>query len=319
MARCVGRTPAPLFRGDKHGVNRTAYPAGWNPDNVQWHFKCPATADVAGRALLVPVRDPVERFRSACAQTRRSAEADAVLAELENPVAGTDGVRGARRHASLNVHFWPQIGYAERPEAATVRLYRFPDHLGQLAADAGLAWPLPTVNEAAGEKPDLTPEQVSRAGAHYAADRALFAGIAAPGQPHSPAPPPPQPDLSACGPACAKRSAAGGHAQAGTRTPEERFADAIAAGCEVGGVVYGIAGGDQIAWTAALAALDNAAAHGAFDPATTPVESVLGPILDIAGRPAPTMTVVRFRQTMLALAGRIGALRAEFAGAGGGP
>jgi hypothetical protein len=96
--------------------------------------------------------------------------------------------------------------------------------------------------------------------------------------------------------------------------PEPPAPNPFSLGCEVNGVTYGIAEKDQLAWTAALTALDNASALGAFDPSLTPVEAVLGPILDIAGRPVPSMTVIGFRQTMLALVQRIGQIRAQYAG-----
>lgn len=122
----------------------------------------------------------------------------------------------------------------------------------------------------------------------------LFASIASPGQILAPPEPP------ALAPESDGRLA---------------YEAALAAGCEVGGVTYGITGKDQLAWTAALTALDNAQALGAFDPSVTPVEAALGPILDIEGRPVPSMTVIGFRQTMLALVQRIGQIRAQYAGA----
>jgi hypothetical protein len=85
---------------------------------------------------------------------------------------------------------------------------------------------------------------------------------------------------------------------------------AINRGHVVNGTRYAIDAAAQAQWTAALTALDNAAALGAFNPNTTTVESVLGPILDRDGNPAPSMTVMQFRAVMAQLALRIGQIRA---------
>jgi hypothetical protein len=267
--------------------NRTHYPAGGGPDNLRLQGMCPKAASLDGKTLLVPVRDPVERFRSACAQMGWGSRVEAVLDELENPM---DGSKPTER-ADANPHFCGQTMFADARLAAAVKLYRFPDHLEVLAAEAGLALPLPTINDANGTKPDLTPAQLARVEAIYADDIALFA------------------DIETAGQTCAATEP-----QMPEPGPQQSYEAALAAGHEVNGVTYGIAEKDQIAWTAALTALDNASALGAFDPSVTPVEAVLGPILDIAGCPVPSMTVIVFRQTMLALVQRIGHIRAQYAG-----
>ena len=93
-------------------------------------------------------------------------------------------------------------------------------------------------------------------------------------------------------------------------TTAEKVKFAFTRGHTISGTTYGIGEKDQIAWTQALTALDNAAALGAFDATVTPVEAVLGPILDRDGNPAPSMTVMQFRGVMAQLAIRIGQLRA---------
>ena len=82
------------------------------------------------------------------------------------------------------------------------------------------------------------------------------------------------------------------------------------AGHVVAGVTYGIKENDQANWTAALVALDSAEKVQQFDPSTTYVQNILGPILDKSGTPVGNMTVTQFRGVMLAITQRIGQLRA---------
>lgn len=146
----------------------TAYPEGRNADNWRWHGTCPRGRDNAVPALLV-VRDPVEKFRSACAEARIE-NVDTLLDELAT---------GENR----NIHFTPQSRFLS--EGRELRLYRFETDLEQLASDAGLEWPLPQIGPAGhngAEKPDLTADQVARVEALYADDISLHKSIKTPGQ-----------------------------------------------------------------------------------------------------------------------------------------
>lgn len=131
--------------------------------NPGWQALAPKTFEPS--APIIPVRDPVERFRSACAQEGRTA--DEAIAKIE---AG-----------EASQHFRSQSAYLAARQTNT--LYRFPEHIDALAAALGLD-DIPEVNTSEtnnGPKPDLTPEQLTRVEALYAADITLFNSITEPG------------------------------------------------------------------------------------------------------------------------------------------
>jgi hypothetical protein len=153
------------------------YPDGKSADDTRWHGLCPKIDPSEREALLLLVRDPVEKFRSACAETNIS-HVDAKLTDLE-----TNGF-------TRDSHFWPQ----SRLIVDTTKLYLFPDHLDDLATDADLALPLPDIDGGHGRpKPNLSPEQLARVQAIYADDIGLFNSITEPGQVHVVPEPPAEP------------------------------------------------------------------------------------------------------------------------------
>jgi hypothetical protein len=161
--------------GDGNGL---AYPPGKSAANTRWHGLV-ATCDASDKpATLIPVRDPIEKFRSACAEDNIT-DVDAHLDWLEeNP----DIPRLA--------HFWPQ---SRLIAGNLVKLYRFPADLDALATEAGLALPLPNIAGDNQPKPTLSPTQLVRVQAIYADDITLFESIAAAGQEFIPPTPPPAP------------------------------------------------------------------------------------------------------------------------------
>ena len=143
------------------------YPAGKTADNTNWQGVCPTVDPSERPVVLLLVRDPVEKFRAACAESQ-VLDVNAKLTDLESDW-GSDA------------HFWPQ----SRSLAGTTKLYLFPDHLEDLAIEAGLALPLPNIADGQNRpNTDLTPEQLARAQAIYAADIALFDSITDAGQIH---------------------------------------------------------------------------------------------------------------------------------------
>lgn len=127
--------------------------------------------------VLLFVREPVERFRSACAQSRIK-DIDELLTHLEN---GT-GEAGLQKISLIeSYHFRPHSDY--RATGRPTKAFRFPDHIAEFVSVSGLD-DLPVVNDAANNppKPALTPEQQARVEAIYAADTALFDSIAEAGQ-----------------------------------------------------------------------------------------------------------------------------------------
>lgn len=144
----------------------TAYPVGFGPDTIRWHGQCPKVAPLDRPVTLLAVREPLDHFRSACAESRIE-NVDAKLAELE---AGW----------GRDPHFWPQ---SRLLQGNAVRLYRFPLDLDALALAAGLSLPLPDIDGGHGRpKPVLNESQAARVLALYADDVALFASITEPGQ-----------------------------------------------------------------------------------------------------------------------------------------
>lgn len=129
--------------------------------------------------VLLPVRDPIERFRSACSQSRID-DVDVLLTHLEE---GTGEIGPKKTPIIESYHFRPQVDY--RNSNQPMKLYKFPEHIDDLATEAGLPTPMPTVNDSISNnppKPDLTPAQLTRVESIYAEDILLFNSITAAGQ-----------------------------------------------------------------------------------------------------------------------------------------
>lgn len=171
----------------EHTIQTAAYPAGIGPDDTQVHWLCPKEKEPTKPVVLI-VRDPVSRFRSAMAQLRLT-DVNETLELLEQGNA----MRPPRRPRKLrdDAHFRHQHSLI----AGGCTAFRLED-LDVAATFIGLSLPLPTINEARGEKPTLTPEQEVRVLAYYAADKALYDSLTAgEGTAVQPAPQPqPQPE-----------------------------------------------------------------------------------------------------------------------------
>jgi len=113
---------------------------------------------------IIPVRDPVERFRSACAQEDRTAAQE--ISRIE------------RNRYSF--HTKPTSAYLV--EGAT--LYKFPEHIKEIARDLGLD-EIARVNDSNSNnspKPILTDKELERVEELYADDIKLFNSIENAGQ-----------------------------------------------------------------------------------------------------------------------------------------
>ena len=139
--------------------NNTSYPKGRSIDNSRWHSQLPKTEDPDATVVLI-VRDPVERFRSACVETGKTP--DEALSE----------------QGQKNSHFWP----TSRLLVSGCKLYRFETDLDAAATELGLTLPLPNIDGGNGEKPTLTVGELARVQAIYADDIALFDSITNAGQ-----------------------------------------------------------------------------------------------------------------------------------------
>lgn len=157
------------------GADPMNTPSSWGRDRV-------TRTETPDGIVLVPVREPVERFRSACAQTRIT-DVDDLLTKIENQAhLGTSYVIERGITWDKHFHFRPTVDYTVD---LTVKLYKFPEQIDELAAEAGLPVPLPTVNDSNSNnppKPDLTASQLARVEAIYADDIALYNSITTAGQ-----------------------------------------------------------------------------------------------------------------------------------------
>lgn len=155
---------------EEQKIQTAAYPADKGPDTIQVHFLCPKEREATKPVVLI-VREPIARFRSAMAQMNLT-DADATLMALETKTE----VQMPRRLIVLadNEHFKAQCELAQ-PSAHVFRL----EDLDLAATYIGLTLPLPVINEAVREKPTLTPEQEARVLAYYAQDKVLYDAIPA--------------------------------------------------------------------------------------------------------------------------------------------
>ena len=149
---------------EKRVPNDSLSPRGrWHPINATANtIGSPLQADEPADGLCCLVRDPVERFRSACA--RQGVSVEEGLTKQED-----------------DVHFWSleSMGLLQ----AGVTHFRFPDQLDACAEWLGLETPVPQLNEEPEEgKPTLTPEQEARVREIYAADIALWESLATNGE-----------------------------------------------------------------------------------------------------------------------------------------
>ena len=129
----------------------------WHPINAAGNIGSPLAANEQAEGLCCMVRNPVERFRSACARQGVS-------------VADGLGLQDADVHFRSLAH----MGLL----AEGVRHFRFPDQLDACAEWLGLETPVPQTNdEPETSKPTLTPEQEAAVRAAYAADIALWESL----------------------------------------------------------------------------------------------------------------------------------------------
>lgn len=159
-------------------------PSGWslanNPmiERATWMYFSP---DLPIRPLRLLIRDPVLRFLSAMNQVG-----------ITDVAAAISGINGGPTPAGYSrsipfasdLHFQPQIFHAQT--GLPTFLYRFPDHLSQLCADAGIPGPLSNVNPSTVPAPTATAAQVAAIQQLYAEDLNLFNSITGPGQKYPP-------------------------------------------------------------------------------------------------------------------------------------
>jgi hypothetical protein len=184
-------------------IRTAAFPPGVTAEDRQWHWMAKGR-QTPSKPVVLLVRDPVDRFITACQQTFiRQRDVDSAIASLvsDTPLVRTkpDDVtpeQWAERQARLaermakrqamrrrpprdrtrlrqDVHFFHQHKYAVGPTTC----FRFPRDIAAAAAFIGIQVPMPEANRARRPKPRLTPSQEAAVLAYYATDKALFDAI----------------------------------------------------------------------------------------------------------------------------------------------
>ena len=133
-----------------------------------WQSVC-LTEKKPNPPILLLVREPVDRFKSAVAHLQIDPEVTISALENNDKMIFQKLLRNARN----DTHLLPQHIY----NGPQTKCYRFPDQLENLCRDAELDWPLPKVNEGKQVKPILTDEQIKRVEAYYAEDVELYRSI----------------------------------------------------------------------------------------------------------------------------------------------
>lgn len=138
----------------------------------------PRLKDYNGETIVFPVRDPVERFRSAFAFRQRLCDntgketVDEVL-----DIIGAQDPQAVDPHFRLQNVFFKEL----QAEAREIQVFQFPRDLSELAVALTLD-ATPTPDHVSETKPDLTPTQIARVQEIYADDIALYESITEAGQ-----------------------------------------------------------------------------------------------------------------------------------------
>jgi hypothetical protein len=143
--------------------------------------------DVSGKVVVMPVRNPVDRFASAFAIRHLLPIALRSVQTVDEMIDLVESLPPEQ----VNPHFRSQHLFLSY-EPKEMRLYRFPGHLAEMCEALGLDETV-SPDHVSEEKPNLSPEQLARVQAIYADDIALFNSITEPGQVHTVPEPPPEP------------------------------------------------------------------------------------------------------------------------------
>lgn len=143
---------------EKRASDDSRSPSGrWHPINAAGAIGSPLQAYEPVEGLCCIVRDPVERFRSACARQIVTVEQGLELCETD-------------------VHFWSLSYMGLLAEGVTY--FRFPEQINDCLEWLGLPTPAQQLNEEAEEgKPTLTPEQENAIRIAYANDIVLWESL----------------------------------------------------------------------------------------------------------------------------------------------
>ncbi len=142
--------------------NQTFYPDGHYPTKVLFQARVPKIKSTTlDKDVYLLVRNPVERFVSACCQIKRT-DVDNILTEMIN----VDKV-------SNDYHMLKQCSYCNCTTAKTI-VYKY-ENIDKFVEAVGLK-PLILIHETLEDKPTLTKEQENAINTYYADDMTLYAG-----------------------------------------------------------------------------------------------------------------------------------------------
>ena len=142
----------------------------------QWRFQIPYTDRPTNDVFLL-VRDPVDRFLSAMV-LRRLDDVDDTLTALANETQ----IGGCPCEINNDPHFYHQSWYIDMANGQNVWLYKFPDHIDNMAKDTGIGQTMPTENVTEIPKPSITDDQKNQVYQYYSDDYTLFQKITSPKQ-----------------------------------------------------------------------------------------------------------------------------------------
>ena len=170
IARAVIKAHHPAIESlitSPHGDGKgTAYPEGLGPDNSLWQGLCPKISDDAVGPVAILIRNPIDRFVSACHQFQL------------DPQAMLDGVavlRAGRKIDLTNPHFVPQTETIAKTKRV-VHVYRMPRDLEAFCKAIGVSGLL-RINDGRGKPhpiPTLTDSQKDQLRIIYSEDLRLF-------------------------------------------------------------------------------------------------------------------------------------------------
>lgn len=158
---------AAFYPEQEHLIQTAAYPKGRGPDTNPVHWLCPKEKQPSKPVVLI-VREPVDRFCSAMYQIGQT-DIDTILTALEKD----EEIQFPARKLKIrdNVHFRHQNELLSGGTAFKL------ENLDDVAILIGLSLPLPIINEANSNKPELTLQQKQRVLEYYVNDRILFDSI----------------------------------------------------------------------------------------------------------------------------------------------
>ena len=191
-------------------IRTAAYPEGKSPETEQWHWMCSGSPTPTKPVVLL-VRDPVDRFVSACQQVNIKPSnvqnaIDSIIDDVQCPRVKPENVSDEQWRKRLdyamrqntrmgqqmmaqgkkpprfgflrdNVHFLHQHEYAVGPTTC----FQFPRDMKAVWEFLEITAPIPEANKARREKAVLAEEQETAVRLYYSADQQLFDSITEPG------------------------------------------------------------------------------------------------------------------------------------------